>query len=68
MTYAHVCLNDLDRILDFETVCKARTCCFFMLQVQSVPTVFGVKDGKVMNSFIGLKEDDEIKSFVDGLL
>ncbi|KAK7113674.1 thioredoxin, mitochondrial-like [Littorina saxatilis] len=36
--------------------------------VQSVPTVYGVKDGKVLTSFIGLKEDDEIKSFVAGLM
>lgn len=39
-----------------------------MFQVQSVPTVYGVKDGKVLASFIGLKEDDEIKSFVAGLM
>ena len=39
-----------------------------MLQVQSVPTVYGVKNGKVMNSFIGLMDDDEIKKFVQGLI
>ncbi|KAK7494425.1 hypothetical protein BaRGS_00014317 [Batillaria attramentaria] len=36
--------------------------------VQSVPTVYGVKNGKIVSSFIGLKDDDEIKSFVRGLL
>lgn len=36
--------------------------------VQSVPTVYGVKNGKVVTSFIGLKDDDEIKGFVKGLL
>ncbi|KAL8580403.1 hypothetical protein ACOMHN_020880 [Nucella lapillus] len=36
--------------------------------VQSVPTVLGFKDGKMLKMFIGLKEDDEIKSFVQSLL
>lgn len=34
-------------------------------KVSSVPTVFAVKNGKVMDSFVGNKDDDELKAFVE---
>ncbi|KAK6170595.1 hypothetical protein SNE40_018953 [Patella caerulea] len=37
-------------------------------EVRSVPMVVSVKDGKVKNSFIGLKDDDIIQSFVNELI
>merc|ERR1711963_129203 len=36
--------------------------------VQSVPTVYGVKNGRVVKTFIGLKDDDELKSFVKAIM
>lgn len=35
--------------------------------VQSVPTVYAIKNGSIVKSFIGLKDDDEIESFVKEL-
>ncbi|XP_076458974.1 thioredoxin C-1-like [Babylonia areolata] len=37
------------------------------LNVESVPTIMGFKDGSRVSMFIGLKEDDEIRSFVKSL-
>ena len=37
------------------------------LQVEAVPTVLGVKDGKVVEKFVGLKDDAAIESFLDKL-
>lgn len=36
--------------------------------VQSVPTVLGVKNGKVLDKFIGLQDDDQIKTFIERLV
>jgi len=36
-------------------------------EVQAVPTVIGMKDGKVIDSFVGVKDDDQLKSFIRGL-
>jgi len=36
-------------------------------QVQAVPTILGMKDGKVIDSFVGVKDDDQLKSFIKGL-
>lgn len=36
--------------------------------VRSVPTVIGMKDGKVQGQFIGLIDDDRIQTFVDKLI
>ena len=33
--------------------------------VQSVPTVLAVKDGKITDQFIGLQEVDKLKLFVE---
>ena len=35
--------------------------------MQAVPTVLGVKDGKVVNKFVGLKDEAAIDSFLDKL-
>ena len=37
-------------------------------QVQSIPAVFGIKDGEVVDAFIGAKGEVEVASFVEGLL
>ena len=34
----------------------------------SVPTVLAMKDGKIVDSFVGLKTSDEVKEFVTQLL
>lgn len=36
--------------------------------VQSVPTVLGVKNGKILDKFIGLQDDDQLQTFVEKLL
>ena len=41
---------------------------FDLFQVQSVPTVLGIKNGKVLDQFIGLQDDDKLKTFVEKLL
>jgi len=37
-------------------------------QVQSIPAVFGLVDGKVASSFVGAQGIDAVRSFVQGLL
>ena len=39
-------------------------CTPVMLQVQAVPTVLALKDGKVIDKFIGMKEEADVKSFI----
>ncbi|XP_067128819.1 thioredoxin, mitochondrial-like [Centruroides vittatus] len=36
--------------------------------VSAVPSVFGIKNGKVIDKFVGVLEDDKINSFVDKLI
>lgn len=36
--------------------------------VNSVPTVLGVKNGKIQDRFVGLKEDDLLNTFVEKLI
>ncbi|XP_059147114.1 thioredoxin, mitochondrial-like [Physella acuta] len=36
--------------------------------VKSVPTVVGIKNGKVLTQFIGLVDDDQIRTFVKKLV
>ncbi|CAG5129756.1 unnamed protein product [Candidula unifasciata] len=36
--------------------------------VRSVPTVIGVKNGRVQNQFVGAIDDDQIRTFVDKLV
>lgn len=43
-------------------------CFFFLIQVESLPTVIGFKNGRKINKFIGLQEDDAIDSFVEKLI
>lgn len=38
------------------------------LSVQSLPTVFGVHSGRLVDSFIGMRTDAEVQAFVDKLL
>jgi hypothetical protein len=39
------------------------------LEIESLPTVFGIKDGKILNSFKGMpRSEDVIKNFMMGLL
>ena len=37
---------------------------FVFLKVNSVPTVIAVKNGKEVGKFVGLIEEDKIKTFV----
>ena len=37
-------------------------------KVSSVPTVVAIKKGKVVNKFIGLKDDDRLKAFVEDVV
>ncbi len=37
-------------------------------QVQSIPAVFGIKDGEVVDAFMGAKGEGEVAAFVEGLL
>ncbi|XP_074600892.1 thioredoxin, mitochondrial-like [Brevipalpus obovatus] len=37
-------------------------------KVSSVPTVFAVKNGKVIDTFVGNKDDDELRAFVEKIL
>ena len=38
-----------------------------MIQVEAVPTVLGVKAGKVVDRFVGLKDDDVLEIFIEKL-
>ena len=38
------------------------------MQVSSLPTVFGVKGGKVTSQFIGLPQQEDLEDFVEQLL
>jgi putative thioredoxin len=37
-------------------------------QVQSIPAVYAMKDGKVVDGFVGAQPESAVKQFVDGLL
>jgi thioredoxin-like negative regulator of GroEL len=37
-------------------------------KVSSVPTVVAIRNGKVVNKFIGLKDDDRLKAFVEDVV
>jgi putative thioredoxin len=37
-------------------------------QVQGIPAVFALKDGKVIDTFTGARPEAEVKAFVDGLM
>jgi len=36
--------------------------------VEAVPTVLAMRDGKVIDRFVGLKDDAALESFVQGLV
>ena len=40
----------------------------FAFQVSSIPSVFAIKNGKTVDQFVGVKDEDEIQAFVDKLL
>ncbi|KAH7645007.1 thioredoxin, mitochondrial [Dermatophagoides farinae] len=37
-------------------------------QVQSIPAIFAIKNGKVIDQFVGSRDDDQLKAFIDGAL
>ena len=37
-------------------------------QVQSIPAVFGIKDGEVVDAFMGARGEAEVTEFIEGLL
>ncbi|MEX2292726.1 MAG: thioredoxin [Acidimicrobiales bacterium] len=37
-------------------------------QVQGIPAVFALRDGKVVDTFVGAKPEAEVRAFVEGLL
>src|SRR5262249_47755097 len=37
------------------------------LQIRSIPAVFGFRDGKIVDSFVGLLPEKAIRSWIDGL-
>jgi len=39
----------------------------YLYQVQGVPAIFAIKDGRVVDKFVGLKEEDIIEGFVEKL-
>jgi putative thioredoxin len=39
-----------------------------MFRVQGIPAVFGIRNGKVLDSFVGAQGRDAVTAFVDGLL
>ena len=39
-----------------------------VLQVQAVPTVLGMKDGKIIDRFVGLKDEADLEIFVQKLI
>ena len=40
----------------------------WLLQVQAVPTVIGMKDGKVVDRFVGVKDEADLETFVQKLI
>ena len=42
-------------------------CVYFILQVEAVPTVLAMKNGKIVDKFVGLKDDDGLANFVNKL-
>eukprot|EP01029_Cantina_marsupialis_P029788 TRINITY_DN782208_c0_g1_i1.p1 TRINITY_DN782208_c0_g1~~TRINITY_DN782208_c0_g1_i1.p1 ORF type:complete len:130 (+),score=31.70 TRINITY_DN782208_c0_g1_i1:60-449(+) len=36
--------------------------------VSSIPAVFGIVDGEVVDQFVGVISEDELKDFIDGVL
>ena len=36
--------------------------------VSSIPAVYAIKNGKILDQFIGLKDDDQLKTFIDKAL
>lgn len=40
----------------------------FLFQVSAVPSVLAIKDGKVVDKFVGLQEEARITTFVNKLI
>lgn len=36
--------------------------------VSSIPAIFAIKNGKIVDQFIGMKNDDQLDSFIAGAL
>lgn len=41
---------------------------FIYFQVSAVPSVLAMKNGKVVDKFVGLQEENRIESFINGLI
>lgn len=41
---------------------------FLRLQVSAVPTVIAMRGGDVVDHFVGIKDDDELDSFVSKII
>lgn len=39
-----------------------------MLQVSAVPTVIAMRGGDVIDQFVGIKDEDQLDSFVEKLI
>ncbi len=56
----------------YMTLCNLYMTCIWpvcsYLQVEAVPTVLAMKDGKIIDKFVGNKMDDELGSFVQNLI
>ena len=50
---------------DFFIFCSELAMAF---KVQAVPTVMAVKGGKVVDGFMGMKDDDQLKTFVNKVI
>ncbi|OTF77949.1 hypothetical protein BLA29_000314 [Euroglyphus maynei] len=37
-------------------------------QVQTIPAIFAIKNGKIIDQFVGSRDDDQLKAFIDGAL
>lgn len=37
-------------------------------QVTSIPAIFAIKDGKVVDKFVGSRDDSQMKNFIDNAL
>jgi len=55
----------LNVLLNITVTFKYRLC--FRPQVSGIPTVLGIKNGKVVDRFTGLIEKEELRQFVEKL-
>lgn len=61
-------LVDLEEILSLINAGNTFGILIHMFQVSAVPSVIAVKDGKVVDKFVGLQEENRIESFINGVI